>query len=131
MMKYDVGDTVTITDSCDEFYMQSGKIIQFDSHDNSYCIEFDSGFFGSGKERKWYWGTDDFIRASAPSDIIWGMDLAAPPKVLSPCRHEWCEDQFFTARVYKTCKKCGARHEDTVSNFIDNGGVVSKKGWMP
>lgn len=28
------------------------------------------------------------------------------------CVHEWRTDQFFTASVYHTCKKCGAKKED-------------------
>jgi hypothetical protein len=33
-----------------------------------------------------------------------------PPVI--KCQHEWRRDMFFSARVYETCTKCGAKKED-------------------
>lgn len=79
-----------------------GEIIDFDEVDNTYWMIVDNKY--------WCWVYSD--------DLIPEYDdftLTLPPNVsfnISHCFHEWREDSFFTARVYKTCKHCGAKHEE-------------------
>lgn len=105
-IEYKVGDKVRITEVFDSHYGMVGSIKRYDRDDDSYFIEFEyDGPFGPTTDTDWYYGTEEFVHANMPSQ---------PPKFLNHtyCNHEWRCDSFFTTRVYKTCKKCGAKYED-------------------
>lgn len=104
--KYEVGDNIRINEVFDENYGMVGKIIRKDDDDDSYLIEFEyDSPMGKGINTSWYYGTGDFVLANKPT-------YAPKPIGFSYCVHTWREDKWFTAKVYKTCTKCGARFED-------------------
>lgn len=107
VIKYSTGDRVRITEQFDPNYGMIGTILRHDEEDSSYLIEFEynGGLFGSCKNTDWYCGTEDFVHANKPT-------YATKETSGYYCRHEWREDKWFTSKVFKTCKLCGAKAED-------------------
>jgi hypothetical protein len=104
-IQYKVGDKVRIDSMFDDHNGMVGKILRHDADDDSYLVEFEHGTpFGPTTTTDWYHGTDEFVHAHLPGH---------PPKfTMNFCHHEWREDKWFTPKVFKTCKKCGAKYED-------------------
>lgn len=105
--RYTIGDRIRITEQFDDNFQMVGTIIRHDKDDDSYLVEFeyDSPMFGANsKSTTWYHGSADFVLANKPTYA----QKATP----SYCWHEWREDKWFTSKVFKTCKLCGARAED-------------------
>jgi len=42
----------------------------------------------------------------------WGVDWDCEVPPVINCYHEWRKDSFFSANIYETCKKCGAKKEE-------------------
>ncbi len=112
MTTYSSGEKVRIVDMFNDHFGMEGTIIRHDKDDDSYLIEFEYNTpWGATKTTEWYHSKDDFVYANKPSPIknpFIGVDVANH----SWCSHEWQNDSFFTTRIYKTCRKCGKRHED-------------------
>jgi hypothetical protein len=105
---YSVHDKVKITNPFDHFEGETGTIIAHDPSDDTYLVEFVSN------QSRWY-GRESF---EPPTWNLPKTTTSSPTPLY--CSHNWKKDSYFTARVYKTCSKCGAKHEE-VNKYEDDG----------
>lgn len=99
-----IGDHVLVIDDSSDDYGMSGKILG-NVLDILWRVELND--FTKGNYEGFF--EDEQLEVLNIKDV-WTQEFDVPKATY--CKHEWKSDSYFSARVYKTCGKCNARHED-------------------
>lgn len=120
---FNIGDTVQVVDGDDDDFGMVGTVT--DTYTNIVEVkltDFTKGDyempFHPGQleliQNQTVWGNANPVFTLPPGvDIKW-TDFTMPnfDSHVVRCKHEWKSDSYFSAKVYTTCTKCGAKKEE-------------------